>query len=184
MGRHHRVRAGDGHRDARPVCARWQNLPRGSGLGDATGENGFFLGGSSTIRGFQEQNLLPEDARATLRNEVANCRALSQSYGCTSGATSIAAGQAVASQGGELSYVGRAELRFPVIAHIDLGLFFEAGDLWLGAPTAFTLRPVAGTGVRYETPIGPLALDIGFNLQPDQVVNEPTFQVHFNVGVF
>ena len=66
----------------------------------------------------------------------------------------------------------------------DLGLFFEAGNLWLAAPQAFTLRPVVGAGVRYVTPIGPLALDVGFNLTPDVAINEPRAGVHFNIGGF
>jgi outer membrane translocation and assembly module TamA len=45
-------------------------------------------------------------------------------------------------------------------------------------------RAVAGTGLRYVTPVGPMALDVGFNLSPDQVINEPSFVIHFNIGVF
>jgi len=63
-------------------------------------------------------------------------------------------------------------------------VFFELGNLWLAQPTSLTLRPVAGTGIRYLSPIGPLALDVGFNLAPDTIVNESPFQVHFNIGVF
>ena len=29
-----------------------------------------------------------------------------------------------------------------------------------------------------------LALDFGVNLAPDAVVNEPAFNVHFNIGLF
>jgi len=43
---------------------------------------------------------------------------------------------------------------------------------------------VVGAGLRYVTPIGPLALDVGVNLAPDLVINEPQFVVHFNIGVF
>ena len=41
-----------------------------------------------------------------------------------------------------------------------------------------------GVGMRYVTLIGALALDVGFNLAPDLVINEPQFVVHFNIGVF
>ncbi len=43
---------------------------------------------------------------------------------------------------------------------------------------------MAGLGVRYVTPVGPLALDVGFNLNPDEQLNEPIFAVQFSVGVF
>ncbi len=47
------------------------------------------------------------------------------------------------------------------------------------------LRTVAGVGVRYGTPIGPLALDVGFNLNPDEQLNERVFSnVNFSIGVF
>jgi outer membrane translocation and assembly module TamA len=43
---------------------------------------------------------------------------------------------------------------------------------------------VVGAGIRYATPIGPLALDVGVNLVPDVLINEPRVVVHFNIGVF
>ena len=42
----------------------------------------------------------------------------------------------------------------------------------------------AGAGIRLVTPLGPLALDLGFNLRPDTAVNEPLYQVQFAVGLF
>ena len=46
------------------------------------------------------------------------------------------------------------------------------------------LRYTAGAGLRYATPVGPLALDLGVNLDRDRVVNEPAAQVHFSIGLF
>ena len=43
---------------------------------------------------------------------------------------------------------------------------------------------MAGSGLRYVTPVGPLALDVGVNLAPDALVNEPAFNLHFNIGLF
>jgi outer membrane translocation and assembly module TamA len=91
----------------------------------------------------------------------------------------------VPSQGGELFALLKTELRFPVFGSVDLGVFFETGNLWLAVPDRpWPFRAIAGTGVRYGTPVGPLALDVGFNLAPDRVINEPSFVVHFNIGVF
>jgi len=34
------------------------------------------------------------------------------------------------------------------------------------------------------TPVGPAALDVGFNLVPDAQLNERLFAVHFTIGLF
>ncbi|MFO0594168.1 MAG: POTRA domain-containing protein [Myxococcaceae bacterium] len=144
----------------------------------------FFLGGATSVRGFNEDQLIAEDVRAVYRQQVRDCQVLASKQGCASAANTILSGLQVPSQGGELFAVGKAELRFPLVSVFELGAFFEAGNLWLSAPDVLVFRPVAGGGVRWVTPIGPLALDVGFNLTPDTVINEPRFVVHFNIGVF
>jgi outer membrane protein assembly factor BamA len=145
----------------------------------------FFLGGATSMRGFNEDQLLAQDLRQQYHSEVRDCLALVTRAGCSSAAQTVLGGSQVPSQGGEFFVVFKSELRFPAFSVLDLGVFFEAGNLWLLAPTAgLPLRYVAGTGLRYVTPIGPLALDLGINLSPDLVINEPTFVVHFNIGVF
>jgi outer membrane protein insertion porin family len=145
----------------------------------------FFLGGSTSMRGFNEDQLIAEDQREQYRGEVANCQVLAGKSGCTAAARTIAEGRQVPSQGGEFFGLGKAELRFPGFSVFDLGLFFEMGNLWLAMPTDITrLRTVLGAGVRYVTPIGPLALDLGWNLNADSLINEPPVVLHFNIGVF
>lgn len=146
----------------------------------------FFLGGASSMRGFREDGLLPADRRTDLAQEVGACRALINPAGCTPAAKALLSGQQLPSEGGEVFALGKAELRFPAYGAFDLGVFFEAGNLWL-SPQNFNpleLRYVAGAGLRLGTPIGPLAFDFGVNLFPDQTVNEPAFQLHFNIGLF
>ncbi|MEW6430586.1 MAG: POTRA domain-containing protein [Myxococcota bacterium] len=145
----------------------------------------FFLGGSTSMRGFNEDQLLAEDQRAQYRQEVRDCGVLANKDGCSSAALTIRSGRQVPSQGGELFALLKAELRFPVFSSVDLGVFFETGNLWLAVPDSmWPFRAIAGTGLRYGTPVGPLALDVGFNLSPDRVINEPSFVIHFNIGVF
>jgi outer membrane protein insertion porin family len=145
----------------------------------------FFLGGSNSLRGFNEDQLLAEDQRRRFRDEVRDCLVLAARAGCTSAATTIADGKQVPSQGGESFVLFKAELRFPAFSAFDLGLFAEAGNLWLAAPgTPWPLRTVVGGGLRYGTPIGPLAFDLGVNVAPDTQINEPQFVVHFNIGGF
>jgi outer membrane protein assembly factor BamA len=145
----------------------------------------FYLGGATSVRGFNEDQLVAEDVRAEYRDQVRDCQVLVSKGGCTSSAQTVLAGRQVPSQGGELFASLKAELRIPAFGSFDLGVFFEAGNLWLATPTGLgPFRPVVGTGLRYVTPIGPLALDVGVNLTPDLVINEPPVVLHFNIGVF
>jgi len=146
----------------------------------------FFLGGALSLRGFGEDGVLPADRRADLASEVRGCRSISYPSGCTPSAQTLQRGEELPSEGGELFTLGKAELRFPAFKSVDLGVFFETGNLWLSASRydPLALRYVAGAGIRYLTPVGPLALDLGFNLNPDHVVNEPTAALHFSVGLF
>ncbi len=146
----------------------------------------FFLGGSATMRGFTEDGLLPQDQRQLLHKEVADCRALINMAGCTAAAKSLVMGNQIPSQGGNLFTLAKVELRFPGVAPFDFGVFFETGNLWID-PHAYQMRDLryaVGAGIRYRTPVGPLALDVGFNLSPDDTLNEPVAQVHFSIGLF
>ncbi|HEY8207624.1 MAG TPA: POTRA domain-containing protein [Myxococcaceae bacterium] len=146
----------------------------------------FYMGGFTTLRGFPEDGLLPQDRRDDLRTDRRACAALVSRTGCSRAALALLGGSQIPSEGGEMFGLGKLELRFPLLGAMDLGVFFEAGNLWsdLSAFRTFEVRPVAGAGIRYETPIGPLALDMGFNLLPDLLVNEQRFNFHFNIGLF
>jgi outer membrane protein assembly factor BamA len=147
----------------------------------------FFLGGSSSIRGFREDGLIPSDTREQLHRDVTNCRSLASSAGCTLSAAVLLGGNEIPSEGGELFELGKAELRFPGIAPFDFAVFFEAGNLWstyIRGYQPLNLRYSTGAGIRYVTPVGPLALDLGFNLAPDSLLNESAVQVHFSIGLF
>jgi outer membrane protein insertion porin family len=146
----------------------------------------FYLGGVTTLRGFPEDGLIAEDLHNLYRDQRNSCTALVWSGGCTPAGIVLSEGRQIPSQGGELFTLFKAELRFPAILGFDLGLFFEAGNLWADPSQfkALVLRPVAGVGLRYGTPIGPLALDVGFNLAPYAPLNEQLFAIQFSVGVF
>jgi outer membrane protein assembly factor BamA len=146
----------------------------------------FFLGGATTLRGFGEDGLLPQDQRDILHQQVQSCRALANPGGCSASASALLAGQQLPSEGGELFTLAKAELRIPVYGSFALGVFGEAGNLYLDASQyqPFNLRYVAGVGIRYLTPVGPLALDLAFNLIPDTLLNESNPNVQFSVGLF
>lgn len=146
----------------------------------------FFLGGAATIRGFAEEEMMPEDLRAGLAEEARHCASSLSGAGCTPRGAELAAGRGVASEGGEAFLLMKAELRQALTESLELGLFVDLGNLWLD-PDRYRLvdlRPSAGIGLRFLTPVGPAALDLGFNLAPDGRLNERTFAPHFTIGLF
>ncbi|MET0406179.1 MAG: POTRA domain-containing protein [Cystobacter sp.] len=150
------------------------------------GSKRFFLGGSNSLRGFREDGVLGEDRRTELRRQVADCRSLVHPSACSAQLLTLLGGQPPVSEGGELFTLAKTELRIPVRASFDLGLFLEAGNLWLDrkAFVFSALRYTVGAGFRYVTPVGPLAFDVGVNLDPDETLQEPIGQVHFSIGAF
>jgi outer membrane protein assembly factor BamA len=150
------------------------------------GPKRFYLGGSSSLRGFREDGLLAEDRRTELRRQVADCRSLIHPAGCGADLLAILGGQSPTSEGGQLLTLAKGEVRIPVRSSFDVGFFLEAGNLWLDRAqfNLSALRYTTGAGLRYQTPVGPLALDFGVNLDPDETLNEPGFQLHFSIGTF
>ncbi len=146
----------------------------------------FYLGGVTTLRGFPEDGVIPQDERGLYAAQRNACAALVWSGGCTPAGIVLTEGRQVPSEGGLLFTLFKSEVRFPAILGFDLGVFFEAGNLWADPHQfrPFVLRPVAGVGLRYATPIGPLALDLGFNLAPDASLNEQLAAIQFSVGLF
>jgi outer membrane protein insertion porin family len=111
----------------------------------------FFLGGATTLRGQRTRSVAPKDS----------------------------AGETI---GGDKELVFNTELLIPVFPRFRLALFFDAGNAY-GFGTDFDptdLRYGAGVGIRFFSPLGPMRLDLGYNL--DRQPGEKTFQVNFTVG--
>jgi outer membrane translocation and assembly module TamA len=80
----------------------------------------------------------------------------------------------------------RGEVRFPLYGELRGGVFTDLGNLW-GEPERmdpFDLRPTAGFGLRLSTPVGPIALDWGFNLMQRARLDERSNALHFSIGLF
>jgi outer membrane protein insertion porin family len=111
----------------------------------------FFLGGATTLRGQRTRSVAPKDAQ----------------------------GEVI---GGDKELLFNTELLIPIIARFRLALFFDAGNAY-GFGTDFdptNLRYSAGVGVRFFSPLGPMRLDLGYNL--DKQPGEKQYQVNFTVG--
>jgi outer membrane protein insertion porin family len=74
--------------------------------------------------------------------------------------------------GGNGEIILNAELRVSLVKSLAAGLFLDAGNVFLEASdiTVTDLRPAAGFGLRYRSPIGPLRVDLGFNLDRRELV--------------
>jgi outer membrane protein assembly factor BamA len=92
--------------------------------------------------------------------------------------------------GGLTMVDGSSELRFPVWGKLGGVGFFDYGNVWSKA-WGFDfgdLRYAVGPGLRYQTPIGPARIDIGYQVNPipGLLVNgEPQqrrFRIHFSIG--
>jgi len=125
----------------------------------------FYLGGRSTLRGIAEGALWPADI---------------------SDDSKVEGGEVKLSPGGNTYLLYKIEYRFPLAKGFDGGLFIDAGNLWIKPEdlSITEVRATTGFGIRYRTPVGPIALDIGFNLMPDEAVSEPLMAWHFSVGLF
>jgi len=111
----------------------------------------FFAGGSNSMRGFPFQKLGPLD-----ENEDP--------------------------LGGNSLIVGNFEIRFPLYGELGGVTFFDYGNVYSRSfdYSLEGLRYAIGTGLRYNTIIGPLRLDFGYALNPNPALNR--FQVFLSVG--
>jgi len=111
----------------------------------------FFLGGRTTVRGFDEDSIGP--------------RGTDGSY-----------------TGGDYMVNTNVELRVPLLYGFIVAFFVDTGSVWLNDQPGydFDLRESAGLGLRYITPIGPVAVDYGYKL--DRKEGESPSKWHFTIG--
>jgi outer membrane protein insertion porin family len=125
----------------------------------------FFTGGGNSLRGF------PLDGAGPQR----------QVDVCSSGSSSDCAKILVPSGGNELLLIN-AEARIPLAINKGLSLvtFYDGGNVF---PTVgfhdFTslYSNNVGLGLRYATPVGPVRIDLGRNLNPIQGINATQYFV-------
>jgi outer membrane protein assembly factor BamA len=82
-----------------------------------------------------------------------------------------------------LSYVNyRTQLDLPFSGALKFGVFFDAANLMQDSFSfSKSLRSGTGIGFHYQTPVGPVNLDLGFNTAPQ--AGESPYVIHFSVGI-
>ena len=92
--------------------------------------------------------------------------------------------------GGNSLFAWSTELRATLVRRLDGAVFLDAGNVWADGWTVDfgDLRYSGGAGIRYQTPVGPVRLDVGYQLNPIEgltVNGEPQrrhFRLHFSIG--
>jgi len=119
----------------------------------------FFLGGPNSIRSFKAQEVSPVDSSQTRI-------------------------------GGNIQILGNVEYTVPVFFGIRAAAFFDMGNVWgpdISAGQKFDITQLhyaAGLGLRWLSPFGPLRIDYGVNLNPNQAppLHQQFGNVQFSVG--
>ena len=130
-------------------------------------EDRFRAGGATTVRGYPEDSLGPQTV-TTGQNSAATDRGL-------------------------VNLLGNVELRFPLRWRFAGAVFLDAGNVWeeardvrikdfvshedriVDGKVQTSVRYSIGTGLRFQTPVGPLRLDYGYGLVrglPEDVVDD------------
>ncbi len=130
----------------------------------------FFTGGADSLRGFP-LNGAGAQATAllcTMPNDMASCTA-----------------QVPVPAGGKQLFIFNSEGRFPIPLYHDLGgvLFYDGGNVYqaIGFSHFFSdYTNSVGLGLRYNTPVGPIRVDVGHNVNP--VRSQTSTQVFVTLG--
>jgi outer membrane protein insertion porin family len=123
----------------------------------------FFLGGLNTIRGFQARQVGPRIRRV---EEIDGRIFESFEY-----------------IGGVKAAYFNAEYLFPLVREMGLKgvIFFDTGNAWDSGEEFFNdMRYSWGGGIRWFSPMGPLRLEWGRNLDPRE--GEPKSRFDFSIG--
>jgi outer membrane protein insertion porin family len=114
----------------------------------------FFVGGSSTVRGYNERDIGPK-SDDIYRDPI----------------------------GGNVRLVTNLELSYAITDILRGYVFQDSGTAWpdLADLDPGDLKFSAGVGIGIKTPIGPLRVDYGIPINPDS--DQGTGRVHFRVGL-
>ena len=152
---------------------------------------GFFSGGPTSNRGFPLRGVAPHGIVPFLNPATASQQAATSCDPAdlpTKNGVPVYPDPAACSIpiGGFTLWEFSNEVRFQVKGPISGATFCDMGDVsprQLGEPQAIRLDHLhlsCGVGGRYDTPVGPLRVDIGYRIQPLQVLGYPNEYAAYN----
>lgn len=140
-----------------------KNLSTVPGGGVPWDKKGFTLGGQSTIRGYEAgtQEVFPNRQDLGLQD-------VDRTYYLTSDST---------------MFLLKSELRFPVYGNLGGAVFYDGGSVQIqGLQFEESYRDSSGFGIRYNTPVGPLSLEMAWKLRAR--AGEEPWRIHLSIGTF
>lgn len=140
----------------------------------------FYLGGTGTVRGFREDEILPADDD---RWPASAPLPLDRDAGAPLDPRQ--------SLGGNFFLNARSELRIALVGDVELSTFVDVGQLLedVSRFDAAGFAAGAGVGLRYNTPVGPFVVDLGWKVV-DGRRRLPALQtldrlnLHLSIGFF
>jgi len=126
----------------------------------------YFSGGGTSLRAFPIDEAGPQRL-------VPFCNVLQQQTGCVNVTVPV---------GGRQLFILNSEVRFPLHIMKNLGgvVFYDGGNVYSAINfnnfvTNYT--NTVGIGLRYSTPIGPVRIDLGHNLNPVPGINPTQYYI-------
>jgi len=133
----------------------------------------FYLGGISTLRGLPARKVGPRVKR------------IIETVDPVSGDLVFISEDEYTYIGGEKEAYGNIEVIFPLFPEVKLKgvVFFDVGNSWGEDENYFeSFRYSTGAGIRWLSPMGPMRLEWGYNLDPRE--DEDNSQFEFTIGRF
>ena len=142
----------------------------------------FFIGGRNTVRGYDEEELGIVGKTVVPKEESEETDSTGIEF-----------------TGGKALLNGNVELRFSLPAGLGLVAFMDRGNVWFSNDADLQLHKIkideikttVGGGVRYNTPVGPIRIDVGYKLDHEkdlcggqclEPVEESRSELHFTLG--
>jgi outer membrane protein assembly factor BamA len=126
----------------------------------------YFSGGGTSLRGFPIDQAGPQRI-------VPFCDVLAQQTGCVDITVPV---------GGRELFIFNSEARFPLRINKALGgvVFYDGGNVYSAISMQNFMNNytnTVGLGLRYSTPIGPIRIDVGRNLNPVAGINPTQYYI-------
>ncbi|MCO5113800.1 MAG: BamA/TamA family outer membrane protein [Bdellovibrionaceae bacterium] len=156
----------------------WVNTVRGGYLRNLSRDTdffpqsrAFFLGGANTIRGF--------DPSKQYERIPSNYDLQGQIIGGYQG------GGLLTIPTDSYYYLFKTEMRVPLYKQLWGSVFYDGGAVLIdGVNFNDAYRDAAGVGVRFNTPVGALSVDLGFKLDRKKYLGESPARLHISIGTF